>query len=248
MKNRERIDEIGFGGLKLIQDEEDFCYGVDSVIVADFAARNCKRPPQAIVDLGAGSGVISLILAHKTGAERITGVEFQPAAAERAARSAALNGLEGRISILNEDVAQAGETWAAELKGSFDLAVSNPPYFPCGSGPASPRDAKAAARHETTAGLREFLGCAAYLLRPRGETFLIHRPSRLADVFCFGREVGLEPKEMRLVRPSAGADANMVLVHLIAGGGRELKVLPDLVVYGEDGGYTEELLRAYERA
>ena len=91
------------------------------------------------------------------------------------------------------------------------------------------------------------MACAAYLLRPKGDFFLVHKPSRLVDICCLGREAGLEPKQLCFVSPKAGMTPNILLAHLTAGGGKELKVLPPMAVYDGQGNYTEEILRAYER-
>lgn len=242
----ERLDQIGFGGLKLIQKPEEFCYGVDAVILANFAAKHCKGEPQSVVDLGTGTGVIPLILSHKTKAKNIIGVEVQKPSFERAKRNIKLNSLEERLSIINGDVKDIGEIWGRDLKGTVDVVVANPPYFKSGSSITNGHDAKAMARHETTAGLEEFLSCAAYLLKLKGDFFMVHRPSRLADICYFGRTAGLEPKEMIFVSPTEGETPNILLIHMVKGAGSELKILPHLYVYDKHGEYTEDLLEAYE--
>lgn len=243
----ERIDEIGFGGYRLIQKPEEFCYGVDSVLLADFAATRLKRNDELIMDLGTGTGIIPLILCHKTKAGQICGVEVQQGSFERAVRSAELNDLSDRITFIRGDVKDAKTGWGAQLKGRAGTVVSNPPYFKAGGAIKSGSGAKAAARHETTAGLREFIQCAAYLLKDKGDLFMVHRPSRLADICCLGREAGMEIKEIRFVDPSRGKAPNILLFHMVKGGGSQLKILPPLSVYDDRGEYTEELLRIYER-
>ena len=164
----ERVDDTGFGGLKLIQKPEEFCYGVDAVILADFAARCAgvslpSRARQAAhvtaVDLGTGTGIIPLILSHKTGWQQIIGVEVQKGSWERAVRNAELNGLEGRMKFIKGDVKDFGQSWGAELKGKVDVVTSNPPYTQGLGGIKSANTAKAIARHETTAGLEDFIRC-----------------------------------------------------------------------------------------
>lgn len=243
----ERIDEIGFGGLKLIQKPKEFCYGVDAVILADFAAKSVKKAPELIIDLGTGTGVIPLILSYKTDAADIRGVEVQTGSWERAVRSAELNSLSHRLTFINGDIKDVGQTWGQDMGGQADVVVSNPPYFKSGGAIVNGLSAKAVARHETTADLMDFMRCAAYLLKPKGDFFMVHRPSRLADICCFGREQGLEPKTMRFVSPSKECAANILLVHMVKGGGAELKLLPTLAVYDSEGNYTEELLESYNR-
>lgn len=241
----ERIDEIGFGGLKLIQKPEDFCYGIDAVLLADFAATRHKGRADLIVDLGTGTGVIPLILSARLPQSRIYGIELQEDCCERAVRSAALNGLEERISYINDDVVGAGESWGAKLKGQMDIVVTNPPYFVSGGGLINDHAPKTVARHETTAGLYEFMACASFLLKPRGELFMVHRPARLADICCFGREHRLEPKELLFISPRRDTAPNLLLIHMIKDGGRELKLLEPICVYDEEGGFTPQVLAAY---
>lgn len=246
ISEEERVDEIGFGQLKLVQKPKDFCYGVDAVILTDFAVKNLKRQPNLIVDLGTGTGIMPLILSHKTEASNIIGLEVQEDSFRRAERNAKLNQLEDRISFINGDVKDYDQGWAKELKGNVDVVISNPPYFISGGGIINDLAPKRIARHETTAGLKEFIACASYLLKPRGDFFMVHRPSRLADICCYGREHGLEPKDMCFVSPTIDGIPNILLVHMVKGGGKELKFHKPLAVYDENGNYTKDLLEAYK--
>lgn len=243
----ERIDDIGFGGLKLIQKPEEFCYGIDAVMLADFAAQRHKGPTDVVVDLGTGTGIIPLIISHKLICDKIYGVEIQQDSYGRACRNAKLNSLENIISFINDDISNVGKTWGHDLKGKADIVVTNPPYFENRGGLKNNNAPKTIARHETTAGLMDFLTCAAYLLKPKGELFMIHRPFRLADICCFGRECKLEPKELQFISPKRDSAANLILVHMVKDGGRELRLLNPLWVYDERGQYTREVLSAYER-
>lgn len=250
----ERVDETGFGSLKLIQKPEEFCYGVDAVILADFAARKASASlPSRIasqdhvtaVDLGTGTGIIPVILSHKTGWSQLVGVEVQAGSFDRAVRNVQLNGLDGRMSFIHGDVKDFGKSWGAELYGSVDVVTSNPPYTQGSGGLKSSNTAKSIARHETTAGLEDFIRCAAWLLKPRGDFFMVHRPSRLVDICYMARDAGLEPKEMCFVSPDREAAANILLVHMVKGGGRQLRMLDPLFIYEKDGSYTEKLKECY---
>lgn len=239
LQTGERLDEIGFGSLKLIQKPEEFCYGVDAVILADFAAR---KHLARIVDLGTGTGIIPLILSHKTGAEKIYGIEYQEASWQRAVRNAKLNGLEHRLQFVQANVADFHE-----LRGWADAVTANPPYMAGKGGLTNKSSAKTIARHETVGSLEDFISCACRLLREKGDFFMVHRPARLVDIFSLCRSYGLEPKEMRLVAPMEGKTANIVLVHCVKHGGSELSILPQLYVYQDKGIYSDEIQRIYER-
>ncbi|MBR5731171.1 MAG: tRNA1(Val) (adenine(37)-N6)-methyltransferase [Firmicutes bacterium] len=236
-----RVDEIGFGGLKLLQDTESFCYGVDSVLLADL----CRAGRgDSVLDLCSGNGVVSFIVMAKYGPASITGIEIQEAAVDLARRSAELNGLQDRVSFLCADAADISEHVGPS---SFDAAVCNPPYFEMGSGVPSESSARHLARHEGRTGLVGFLGAAAYALKNGGQLFMIHRPERLADIMYHARDCGLEPKTMRMVCPYSGKAPNMVLLRFVKGGKKELTVLPDLIVRDPDGSYTEEINSIYGR-
>ncbi|MGI6751418.1 MAG: tRNA1(Val) (adenine(37)-N6)-methyltransferase [Anaerovoracaceae bacterium] len=237
----ERIDSIGFGNLKLIQNPSEFCYGVDAVLLADFA--KLKDGSRAI-DLGTGTGIIPLILSHKTGAHEIKGVEIQEKSWERATRNAKLNGLEDRIHFILGDVKNFYKESDLE---AFDAVLANPPYTKGEGGIKSCNAARMIARHESSATLGDFLKTASLLLKPRGEFFMIHRPTRLVEIFCLCREYQMEPKEVKLVMPYPGEEPNLILIRCVKGGGIELRFHHPLYIYDGKGGYTQELLNIYER-
>jgi len=237
----ERVDRIGFGAYQLIQDPEQFCYGVDAVLLADFAK---AKESDVIVDLGTGSGVIPLILCHKSQTHRIIGVEKQPAAYALALRNGQLNGLADRIQWMLCDVAQIDQHLPPS---AFSLVVSNPPYVEKGGGPTSRSDHLEVARHETTATLEDFVRAAAYLLLPLGSFCLVHRPSRLVDILTFCRSYHLEPKRLRFVAPRPGEPPNIVLLQCVKNGGKELLIEPTLHIRDAHGAYTPEVDQFYER-
>ncbi|MBQ5797943.1 MAG: methyltransferase, partial [Firmicutes bacterium] len=237
LREGERLDDTGFSGYHLIQKPEEFCYGVDAVLLANFAAKNARKNHR-ICDLGTGTGIVPLILAHKTEAKQIVGVELQFDSWDRAMRMRALNQLEDRLNFANTDVAtiagpKLGKKNAAKLTGeaaellqpgSFQIVTTNPPYMAGTAALQSHNDAKRIARHETTAGVREFVAAAARLLDERGEFCMVHRPSRLADIIAACREFKLEPKELQMVAPRLGEAPNIVLIRCKKGGGAELNV------------------------
>ena len=247
IKDRERIEEIGFGGLKLIQDPEEFCYGIDAVLLADFAASFLQGKYRA-VDLGTGSGIVPIIMSCKSKEAEFVAVEVQKASADRAERSFRLNGLENRISALRTDVVDiCGKDGEGPGKSSADMVTTNPPYVERGSGIVNDYSARFIARQETTAGLEDFVKAAAWLLKEKGHFCMVHRPSRLVDIMYYCRKYRLEPKDIRFVSPKKDSIPNIVLVHCIRGGGRELKMHRELCVYDGQGGYSREICEIYEK-
>lgn len=246
----ERTDDTGFGGIRVIQNRGSG-YGVDAVLLAAFAAgeTGAKGLPKRsgktlkIADLGTGCGVAAFILYHKLGRAEMTGYDISPDAIDRARRACGLNGLSGDIRFICSDIKEIGTS------ADLDAVITNPPYFrrtPDEPGAADP-DERYIARHEVTADITDFAAASARLLREGGHLYMVHRPDRLADIITALRAAGIEPKEMQMVVPKEGGAANIVLIHGIKGAGAELRMLPQIAVHSEDGGYTGEILRYYER-
>ncbi len=247
-----RLDDTGFfnkdigkGNIKIYQDSDIFCYGVDAVILADFAAgrKNLNR----ILDLGTGNGVIPLILSHKTSAPYIVGIEVQEKSYGLAVKNAEFNELSHRVQFVLGNVNDANSGMQALRDESFDAVTCNPPYFTNGASVVSKNPEVAIARQEVLARLEDFLLYGKRKLRDKGEFFLIHRPERLVDILSLGRQFGLEAREIRLVANKAADKPKMVLVRMIKGGGRNLTILEPLIIHKDDGSYTDEILKIYER-
>lgn len=246
----QRTDNTGFGNIRVIQNK-GYGYGVDAVLLAAFAAGETGargvRKGARIADLGTDCGIVAFIMAHKVADSVLTGIEKRSEAAERAARAVRLNELEDRVSIISADVIELTGDRYADLRESFDAVVSNPPYFRRNAAIPSQSEDRFTARHETTADICDFARAASAILKESGSFYMVHRPDRLADIFHALRLAGFEPKEMQMVVPSEGGAANIVLIHAIRGAGAGLKMLPQIAVHTEDGGYTDDILRIYER-
>lgn len=242
LEERERIDEIGFGNLKLIQKKGTFCYGVDAVILSDFAVKFGKNIKD-VCDLGTGSGIIPIIMSHKCSDCKITAIELQENSAKRAIRNVELNGLQDRITVVNSDILNLGDNFNRK----FDCVVSNPPYMVQGNGLVNCNSEKMIARHETTASLEDFFKVADRIMKEKGNFFMVHRPSRLPDLITLGRKYNFELKTMELIVPKPGGEANIVLLHYSHFGGKELRILPELPVHTDTGEYTPQILEIYEK-
>lgn len=237
----ECLDDLQAGGLFLIQKKNGFKFGVDAVLLSDFAkdARS-KRT----LDLCTGTGIVPILLAAKTNTPVICGLEIQPEIADMAKRSVEYNKLSDRISLKCGDLKNACEIYG---KGVFDKITCNPPYMKCGAGIQNDTDTKSVSRHEVMCTLDDVIRVSAELLIPKGRFFMIHRPSRLADIMCAMRRYRIEPKKMRFVHPAPSKAPNMVLVEGMKDGGEDMKILPPLYVYGGDGAYSEEINEIYGR-
>lgn len=235
----EVIDDLQ-NGYFIRQRTDGFKFGMDAVLLADFA----KSVSGRVMDLCTGTGIIPILLAAKSEAEEICGVELQPEFADMARRSAAENGLEGRLSIACADLKDAPALFG---RGGFDCVTVNPPYMKAGAGLTNGEDMKTIARHEVKCTLDDVLESAAALLKPLGRFYMVHRPARLADIICGMRGAGIEPKLMRLVSPAADKAPKLVLIHGVKGAKSELKLLPQLVLYNSDGSIAKEVDEIYGR-
>ncbi|MFH0810532.1 MAG: methyltransferase [Pseudomonadota bacterium] len=236
----EKTQDALFGGrLVLSQSRRGYRYSIDAPILAHFAAGAVREP---MVDLGAGCGVIALILAFKFGLGRITALELQPGLAALAARNVAANHLEERITVFSADLTAVDRLPAASAAG----VVCNPPYRGLGTGRVNPATEKALARHELAAELPQIVAAAAHLLTAKGRFFIIYPAPRLAALFSALARGGLEPKRLRPVHSFAAEDAVLVLVEALKGGGEGLRIEPPLVIYGSEGRYGEEVSSYFE--
>ncbi|MDF2523954.1 MAG: SAM-dependent methyltransferase [Clostridiales bacterium] len=241
IKENERIDDLQFKGLKIIQNTEGFCFGVDAVLLANFA--DVKKGDH-IIDLGTGTGIIPILLAGKTEAAEITGLEIQQDIAEMAVRSVQLNNLEERLKIVHGDIKNSVSLFGPS---KFQVIVSNPPYMNNGGGIVNPSDTKAISRHELLCTLEDVIMSSSKLLVPGGQLAMVHRPDRLVDIVYLMRKYHVEPKYIRFVHPSPYKKANLMLIKGTRGGRPQLKMMEPLYVYDEEGNYSEEIDRIYAR-
>ena len=236
----ERIDNLGIKNLKLIQDTELFCFGTDAVLLSDFAT---VKPKSKVVDLCSGNGIIPVLLSGKTKAEKIIGVEIQKESYNLAKRSALLNDICSRVDFINCD---AKEISAPLPSGYADTVTCNPPYMNGNWGFVSPSDKKALARHEITINIDDVAKISAYLLKCGGYFSMIHRAERLCDVIVAMRKYKIEPKRIRFIHSYAKNAPKLFLIEGISGAKPALKVLEPLVIYGDDGEYTDEVKALYK--
>lgn len=242
LKENERIDDLEYKGLRLIQNENGFCFGIDSVLLSDFA-KNIKNGAK-VIDLGTGTGIIATLLCGKTEAKKIVGVEVQEEVYDMAKRSIKLNNLQNRFEIINENITNLKSIYEAN---TFDVVVTNPPYKKENTGLKNEEEKKIISRHEVKASLEDFIEVTKYLLKDKGEFYMVHRPDRLVDIISLMRKHKIEPKQIRFVCPSTDKAPNLVLIKGVKNGGEFLKVEKNLYVYNIDGSYTDEILKIYNK-
>jgi tRNA1Val (adenine37-N6)-methyltransferase len=226
----ETLDSLACGGVSLFQKKRGYRYSLDAYLLAAFVR---EQGGTRALEIGSGSGVISLLLAAVKGL-LMTGVEIQEAMAEMSRRSVALAGLDGSVEIVSADI--RGYAGPRE-----DVVVVNPPYRPRRTGRVNPDEGKAVARHEISLTLEELMERSHALLRNRGRLYLVYPAWRLADLMSSMRAVRIEPKEIMLVHSTPGSNARICLVCGVKNGGRELAVRRPFFVFAQEGIYTREM-------
>lgn len=226
--------------LQLYQSKSGYRFSADAVLLSSFVS---TQRVKKIADLGAGSGIIGLLLAKKYPAAHVTLIELQESLVKNAEKNADLNGLADRVGVVNQDIKKM--KFGQDVLHSFDLVVSNPPFRKTRTGLISPSDEKAMARHETHLPVADLARAAFCMLKHHGRFCVIHLPERLAEVMAAMRQGNLEPKRIRFVHSNTQSEAKMVLIEAVKEGKSGLLVESPLYMYNQDGQYTEEMLAIY---
>lgn len=237
----ETLDDLQIKGIKVIQKKNAFRFGVDAVLLANYA--KIKRNAR-VVDLCSGTGIIPFIIAGKTEALSITGVEIQDELVDMANRTVEYNNFKDKIDFIHGDLKDIGLIKSIK---KADVVTVNPPYKLCNSGIVNRNDANAISRHEICCNLEDVIAAARIILKDNGKFFMVHRPERIADVLCIMRKYKIEPKSIKMVHPNIKKAPNIMLIEGQRDGGRFLKWEPPLYVHNEDGSYTNEIEKIYGR-
>ena len=239
LKPEERLDDLQVKGYEIIQHPGKFCFGMDAVLLANFAR---VKKNEKVLDLGTGTGIIPILMSAKTEGEYFRALEIQEESADMARRSVLHNHLEDRIEIVTGDIKEAAGIFGPV---SFDVITTNPPYMIGQHGITNSSDTKAIARHEVLSTLDDILRESAKILKQKGRFYMVHRPFRLAEILSKMVAAGIEPKRMRLVHPFIDKEPNMVLIEGMRGGNSRMTIEPPLIVYKAPGVYSDELLTEY---
>lgn len=235
----ERLVDLERNGYQIIQDKDGFCFGMDAVLLTGFAQ---VRKGEDVLDLGTGTGIIPILLEAKTEGENFVGLEIQKRSVDMARRSVIYNNLEDKIKIEEGDIKEASKLFGG---ASFDVVTTNPPYMTEHHGLQNLEDGIAIARHEILCNLEDVIRESAKVLKPKGRFYMVHRPRRLVDIIDLMRKYKIEPKRIRMVHPFKNKEANIVLVEGVRGGKTMMKVEAPLIVYKEQGIYSDEIHRIY---
>ncbi len=235
----ERLDDLYRDGLMIIQHPKKFCFGVDAVLLSDYAK---VKEGETVLDLGTGTGVIPILMQSKSLGEHFTGLEIQEESADMARRSVQYNGLQERVDIVTGDIKEASRIFQA---ASFDVITTNPPYMNSGHGLVNPDEPMAIARHEIKCNLDDIVRECAKVLKPQGRLYMVHRPTRLIEIINKLSAYKLETKQLRFVHSYVNKEPTMVLIEAVKHGKSMVKIAPPLIVYKEKNVYTDEILKIY---
>lgn len=239
IKSNERIDDLQRFGLKIIQSPDQFRFSTDAVLISEFA--NVKSE-DVCIDLGTGTGVIPLLVYARRQPKKIIGVEIVPEMVDMATRSVEMNNLLDKIQIVEGNIKNVFNMFK---KGSFDVVISNPPYIKSGTGSVSFDNKLALAKHEVACSLEDVVYSASKLLKTKGRFYMVHKPKRLCDIICCMSSLNITPVRLRFVQSYEKSDPIMVMIEGVKDVSGVLKVSTPLILYKEDGTYTEELSRIY---
>ena len=242
LKDNERIDDLEFENLKIIQNKTWFCFGIDAVLLSDFA-KDIKHNSN-IIDLCSGTGIISILLSKKVFPKSISAVEIQYDVAKMSKRSIILNNLQDIIKVYNTDLNNLDKILNNNF---FDSIVTNPPYKEVNTGIQNESLNKLISKHEIKCTLDDILRVSSNLLKNNGSFYMVHRPNRLCDIICTMRKYNIEPKIIKFVQPNINKPANLVLIKGIKNAKSFLKFENNLILHNLDGSYTDEVLKIYNK-
>ena len=223
----EKLTEVN-ESIKLIQKKNGLTFGTDAFLLASFI----KAQKSGIaVELGGGTGIISLLCASREKFKTIYCAEIQEDFADIITRNASLNNLESKIVTICNDVRNIN---SSTIGCEVDTVFSNPPYMKVDSGKRNEHDEKYIARHEVFGEIKDFCACAKRLLKHGGAFYCVWRPDRIIDLVCAMRENNLEPKEMCFVHSNTKSEPSMVLVRAKKGASSSVKVCEPLFLNSDD--------------
>ncbi len=227
---------LDIGDYFVLQDDEDYAFSQDSVLLANLAKLDKN---DCVLDLGCGSGILSILAIVKKHVKYALGIEIQQRVANLARESAKQNRIDDKFEVICSDVKNIRENISAE---SFDKVLCNPPYF--ANTNCEPICEKEISRRETTASLDDFISAGAYALKFGGDMWLVSKVERFAECMHSLVSHNLQPKELFLVYPKLSRGVDIAIIKARKGAKPGL-VCKTFVAMSEDGEYTDEYKELY---
>lgn len=235
-------DSLFDGDLHCSQHEKGYRFSLDPVLLAHFVQ---PRPGQRFLDLGAGNGIISLILCYRWPSISLMALELQPQLFSLIEQNVQFNDLQERLGLLCGDLRRIDTLLDPE---SFDQVVCNPPYGILGNGRLNPGEEQAIARHEIQCELSDIVQAISFCLKNRGRASLVYPAERAAVLIQALKNKRLEPKRLQVVYSYPGSSGKLVLIEAMKNGGEEMAIMPPFHVYTKQGGeYSPDMAKLYEK-
>ncbi len=230
-------DSFFNGDIQVLQSQSGYRFSIDAILLADYAA---PRQADKVLDLGAGCGIVSLIMAYQFADLRIYAVELQQELADLALINIRQNQMDDRIEVMCADLKRLTPQMT---QGPCDLIVTNPPYYKAGSGRINPDSQRALARHEIETTLQDILQSTHRMLRMAGRFVCVYAAERTTDILASMRNEQIEPKLIRMIHSSRASDARLILIEGVKGARPGIKIKPPLILYTQKGDCTNEAQR-----
>lgn len=240
LKDGERLDDLGLDGLKIIQHEDKYCFTSDAVFLANFV--NAKKSDH-VVEIGGGSGIISILVAKKCNPKHIDTFEIQPYLADMSKRSVELNNMTDKISIHNLKIQKFREVLGFD---NVDIVMSNPPYKKLGSSFLNLIPEIAIARHELKLNLKKLVSLTDKMLKFGGKFYVVYDANRTAELIYELKKKKIEPKRMFFTQPAQDKKPTLVLIEAVKGGKSGVTILPTLITNNQDGEFIQTIQKLYK--
>lgn len=239
IRDDETLEDLQLGGLKLLQKKNGFRFGMDSVLLAHFAA---IRPEDTVADFGTGTGILPLLLIGRGKGREFTCIEIQEEYCEMAERTMKMNRLENCVKILCTDVREAN---TLIQPCSVDAVICNPPYARYGTALVSPYGNQAIARNQDKDTLKRFMTAAFRILKGKGKVSMVYPADQMLYAMKTMEECHLEPKRFQMVYPEEEKPANLVLIEGMKDAKPTLQPMKPLIIYDKNQVLTNELKSIY---
>lgn len=232
----ERLDTIAGTDFSLIQKIDGTAFTIDTLLLANFVDFN--NNVRVAADLGTGSGILAFFLKYRNSNISITGYEIQEEFYNLAVRNSEINPQFTGMAFENADIRDIPSRCLPE---SFDLVVSNPPYFPAGNGRLPTRQSRAFARHELNGTLKDFVEAASYMLPINGTFCVVIPTSRFYEICKYYKECDFGISRLQFVMPKDKEKSHLVLIEAKKGYKEKHKAMPNITIHKANGEYSDEL-------
>ena len=240
INENERINEIN-ESLRLIEKKDSLTFGTDAYLLSAYLK---SRKGGVGVELGCGSGVVSLLALTKKKCRHVYGIEVQEEIAEVAKRNAKLNSLNDKFTVISRDLRSVKPS---DIGGEVDVVFSNPPYIKADSGKLNINEQKNISRHEIFGEINDFCACAKRLLKHGGDFYVVYRPDRMADLIFALKSNNLEPKKLTFIHKDTDTPPSLLLISAKLGGKSGMTTSAPVYIYKNGTNeYTEEYSKIYE--